>query len=41
MLENELDNYYSLYNNLIEEKNNYINNNTIKTKSHKREYIFT
>ena len=41
MLENKLYNYYFLYNNLIEEDNNYINNNTNKTNFHKTEDIIT
>ena len=39
MIESELDNYYFLYNNLIEENNNYMNN--ITKSSHKREDIVT
>ena len=41
MIDNELENYYFLYNNLIEEDNNNMNNNTIKTNPHKREDIIT
>ena len=41
MIDNDFENYYFLYNNLIEEETNYKNNNTIKTNSHKREDIIT
>lgn len=41
MIENELDNYYFLYNNLLEIENNYMNNNTTITNSHRREDIIT
>ena len=41
MIDNDFENYYFLYNNLIEDETNYINNNTIKTNSHKREDIIT
>ena len=41
MIDNDFENYYFLYNNLMEEETNYMNNNTIKTNSHKREDIIT
>ena len=41
MIDNDFENYYFLYNNLIEDETNYMNNNTIKTNSHKREDIIT
>ena len=41
MIDNDFENYYFLYNNLMEEETNYKNNNTIKTNSHKREDIIT
>ena len=41
MIDNEFENYYLLYNNLIEEEKNYMKNYIIKTESHKREDIIT
>ena len=41
MIDNELENFYFLYNNLMEEDNNNKNNKTITTNSHKREDIIT
>ena len=41
MIDNDFENYYFLYNNLMEEETNYKNNKTIKTNSHKREDIIT
>ena len=41
MIDNDFENYCFLYNDLMEEETNYMNNNTIKTNSHKREDIIT